>query len=81
MVLLGVVVTPIGGIRGPTQLPGVEPEGSRVRGVRVGLHDVPSKDAEHDAVAGAGTDPSLGADGAPRRGVWQRTRDIVARWP
>lgn len=80
-VLLGVVVTPIVGIRGPTQLPGVESEGCCMRSVRVGLHDVPGKDAEHDAVARPGTDPPRGADGAPRSGMWQRARDVVADGP
>jgi hypothetical protein len=80
-VLLGVVVTPIVGIRGPTQLPGVESEGCRVRGVGVGLHDVPSKDAEHDAVARPRTDPPQGADGAPCGGMWKWTRGIVADGP
>jgi hypothetical protein len=79
--LLGVVVTPIVGIRGPTQLLGVESERCRVRRIRVGLHDVPSKDAEYDAVAGTRTDPPQGADGAPRSGVWQRARDVVAHGP
>ena len=80
-VLLGVVVTPIVGIRGPTQLLGVEPESRRVGSVRVVLHDVPGEDTEYDAVAGPGTDPPQGADGAPRSGVWQRARDIVAHEP
>ena len=79
--LLGVVVTPIVGIRGPTQLLRVESERRRVRRVRVGLHDMPSKDAEYDAVAGPRTDPPKGADGAPRSGVWQRARDVVAHGP
>src|SRR5215211_5058227 len=74
-------MTPTLGIRGPPQLPGVESERRRVRGVRVGLHDVPSEDAEYDAVAGPGTDPPLGADGAPGSGVRQRARDIVADRP
>ena len=42
------------------------------------LHDVPSKDAEYEAVAGPGTDPPHGADGAPRNGMWQRAPDIGA---
>ena len=79
--LLGVVLTPIVGIGGPTQLPGVESERRRVRGVRVGLHDVPREGAEYDAVAGPGTDPPHGADGASGKGVWQRARDIVADGP
>jgi len=76
--LLGVVVTPFLGILGPAQLLGVESQSCCVRGVRVCLHDVPSKDAENDAVAGARTDPSQGTHGAPRNGVWQRARDAVA---
>jgi hypothetical protein len=81
MVLLGVVVTPIVGIRGPTQLSGVESEGRRVRGVRVGLHDVPSEDAQYDAVAGPRTCPPQEADGAPRSGVWQGARDVIVDRP
>ena len=76
--LLGVVVTPFVGILGPAQLLGVESQRCRVRGVRVGLHDVPSKDAEYDAIAGARTDPPQGAHGAPRNRVWQRARNVVA---
>ena len=79
--LLGVVVTPIVGIRGPAQLLGVESERCRVRRIRVGLHDVPSKDAEYDAVAGPRTCPPQEADGAPRSGVWQRARDVIVDGP
>jgi hypothetical protein len=49
-----------------------------VGGVRVGLHDVPSKDAEYDAVVGPRTDPPHPADGAPGGDVWQRAGDVVA---
>jgi hypothetical protein len=80
-VLFGFVPTPIVRVRGPTQLPGVESERCRVRGVRVGLHDVPSEGAEYDAVAGPWTDPPHGADRAACSGVWQRARDIVADGP
>jgi hypothetical protein len=79
MVLLAIVVTPVAGIRGPTHLHRVESEGRGVGGVRVGLHDVPSKDAEYDAVVGPRTDPPHPADGAPGGGVWQRAGDVVAR--
>ena len=79
--LLGVVVTPIVGIRGPTQLLGVEPERRRVGSARVVLHDVPGEGAQNEAVAGPRTDPPPGADGAPRSGVRQRARDIVADRP
>ena len=79
--LLGVVLTPIVRISGPTQLPGVESERCRVRGVRVGFHDVSSEDAEDDAVAGPRTHPPHGADGAACSGVWQRAGDIVADGP
>ena len=68
-------------VRGPTQLPGVESERRRVRGGRVGLHDVPCEGAQNDAVAGPRTDPPQGADGAACSGVWQRARDIVADGP
>ena len=77
-VMLGVVVTPIVGIRGPAQLLGVESECRRMGRVRVGLHDVPGKDAQDDSVARAGTDPPQRTDRAPRRGVWQGARDFVA---
>ncbi len=81
MVLLGIVVTPAVGIRRPTQLEGVESEGCGVGSVGVGLHDVPSENAEYDAVVGPRTDPPQGADGAPGSSVWQRARDIVAYGP
>jgi len=53
-VLLGKVVTPVVGIRRPTQLHRVESEGRGVGSVRVGLDDVPSENAECDAVVGPG---------------------------
>ena len=77
-VLFGIVVTPIVGIRGPTHLHRVESEGSGVGGVRVSLHDVPSEDAEDDAVVGPRTYPSQGADWTPGSGVWQRARCVAA---
>jgi hypothetical protein len=77
-VLLGVVVTPIVRIRGPAQLFGRESESRRVGRVRMGLHDVPCKDAEDDAVAWPWTDPLHPADGALGRGVRQGAREIVA---
>jgi hypothetical protein len=80
-VLFGIVPTPVVRIRGPAQLPGVESECCRVRGVRVSLHDVPSEGAEYDAVAGPWTGPPRGADRATYSGVWERARDIVADGP
>jgi hypothetical protein len=71
-------MTPIVWIRGPAQLLGAESERRRMGRVRVGLHDVPCKDAEDDAVAWPGTDPPQGTDRAPRRGVWQGARDFFA---
>ena len=76
--LFGIVVTPFVGFRGPTQLHRVESEGRGVGSVRVGLHDVPSQDAEYDAVAGPRTDPPHPADRAPGGGMWHRARDVVA---
>ena len=46
--------------------------------VRVGLHDVPSKDAEYDAVVGPRTDSPNPADRAPGGGMWQKARGVVA---
>ena len=74
----GTVVAPFVGIRGPTHLHRVESEGRGVGSVRVGLHDVPSEDAQYDAVVGPRTDPPQGADGAPGSDVWQRARCVVA---
>ena len=79
--LLGIVATPIVRISGPNQPPGVESERCGVRRARVGLYDVPSEDAENDAVAGPRTDPPHGADGASGSDVWQRALDIVADEP
>src|SRR4249919_1484342 len=77
-VLLWFMMTPLVGVRGPAHLHRVESEGCRVGSVWVGLHDVSSEDAEHDAVVGPRADPAQGADGAPRTGVWKRARGFVA---
>src|SRR5262245_46701669 len=77
-VLFEVVVTPIVRIGGAAQLLGGESESRRMCRVRVGLHDVPCKDAEEDAVARPGTQPPQETDRALRRGVWKGARGVFA---
>ena len=75
--LLRVVLTPIVRFIGLVQLHRVGSEGWDVRSVRVDLHDMPSEDAEDDAVVGSGTDPAQRADGALRNCVWQGAQDFI----